>query len=128
MSATSASSGSIAAPISVVARDPKGAAVELQQQWTAYQFAGALELARGDVADQLLKDLQRCEADLKTCEANREKLAGKVISVGELISREGRTAKVRVKTTAEGETKTFLLDLKSEGSQWKVVKRSPATE
>jgi hypothetical protein len=113
------------APISVVAREPKGAAIELQQRWTEYQFAGALELARDEVADQLKKDLESCEADLPACEAKREKLDGKVLSVGELLSQEGRTAKVRVKTTADGETNTYLLDLKREGNQWKVVKRSP---
>jgi hypothetical protein len=108
-----------------LARTPKGAAVELQQRWAGHKFVEALELAKGDVADQLQKDLRDCESNLSACDSKREQLEGKVSSMGELISGDARTAKVRVRTTTGNDTQTFVLDLEAAGLLWKAVKRSP---
>ena len=115
------------APISVVARQPKGAAIELQQRWATYDCPAALEFAKGEVQQQLYKDQQECEADFSACESRRAKLVGKVTSLGEVLSRDARSAKVRVQTTADGETKTYLLELTQDGMLWKVVKRAQET-
>jgi hypothetical protein len=108
-----------------LARTPKGAAVELQQRWTSHRLVEALDLAKGEVATQLQKEVKDCEENLAACDAKREQLEGKVSSMGEQLDRDARSAKVRVKTTVGNETQTFVLELEADGPLWKVTKRTP---
>jgi hypothetical protein len=112
------------ATIDQLARTPKGAAIELEQRWATNDFAAALELTKGELHQQVMQEQQRCEADLSWCDAQREQVAGKVISMGEVLSRGPRSAKVRVRTTIGTKTTSHLLELEPNLRMWKVVKRT----
>jgi hypothetical protein len=113
-----------AATLDQLARTPKGAAIELEQRWAVSDFAAALELTKGELHQKVMQEQQRCEADLSRCDAEREQVAGKVISMGEVLSRTPRSAKVRVRTTIGSKTTTHLLELEPDVRVWKVVKRT----
>jgi hypothetical protein len=108
-----------------LAKTPKGAAIELQQRWIGHQYAAALELAKGEVAKQIQEELEACEADIAACDKKRDQVAGKLRSMADLVSRAGRSAKVRVRTSIAGEApQTYLLEVESAGDWWRAVKRT----
>jgi hypothetical protein len=111
---------------SEVATDPKGAAVELAQRWATRSFDGALELASGALAGELQQEKAQCEGNPQ-CTGEREALKMKVLTTGELLARQPTSAMVRVSSTglADGQ-KSYILQLESDGKNWKANKRLPA--
>jgi hypothetical protein len=113
--------------LQVLARDPKDAAIELQQRWATHEFAGALKLASGAVAGAIAKGQKACEANQTSCDAERKKLAKSVFTTGELVSMDGQTAQVRVTSTGlPGGAKSYVMQLSRSGELWKASLRSPA--
>jgi hypothetical protein len=109
-----------------LARDPKGAALELAQRWAAYDFAPALELAKGPLAEQIKKDQQQCEQDKSGCDKKREEHQDKVLATAVLISRDTNGARARVTTQGGAVGKeTFVLELAQDGALWKGVAKLP---
>ena len=107
------------------ARTPKGAAIELQQRWIGHEYSAAMELAKGEAAEQILRDLHACETDISACDKKREQAAGKLKSIAELVSSTRRRAKVRVRTSLDGQApQTYLLELELGPYWWQTVKRT----
>jgi hypothetical protein len=113
---------------SELAKDPKGAALELAQRWAGYDFAGALELAKGPLAAELAKAKQQCDQDKAGCEKKREELKDQVLATAVLVSREGDRARARVSTEGGATGKeTYVLMLEREGNGWKASSKGPDT-
>lgn len=107
-----------------LSRDPKGAALELQQRWNSYDFKGALELAKGGIADELQKAQGDCEKDSAGCESKKKSVDGQVLATAALLSRGPGSAKVRVVSRGgAGGNQTVVYTLEQEGAAWKVSGR-----
>jgi hypothetical protein len=109
-----------------LAKEPKGAALELGQRWASYDFAGAAELAKGPIAEEIKKEQEQCERDKEGCAKKREELKQEVLATAVLLSREGDRAKARV-TTHGGATgkQAYVLELEREGALWKASAKGP---
>ncbi|MEO6600500.1 MAG: hypothetical protein ABIQ16_11540 [Polyangiaceae bacterium] len=104
-----------------LARDPKNAAIELQQRWLTHDFAGALELATGDVSKQVQVDQAACDA---TCLGQRKELAEKVITSAVVLDANTMGATTRVSSVGlPGGPKVFLMRMERSGSIWKATLR-----
>jgi hypothetical protein len=110
-----------------LSRDPKDAALELQQRWNAYNFIGALELAKGSMAEELEKAQADCEKDKAACEAKRKDASQKTLATAVLLDRGPAMAKVRVSSRggALGE-QAIVYQVEQDGSMWKVSGRTTA--
>jgi len=109
-----------------LAKDPKNAAMELQQRWATYDFKRALELAKGAAAQQLQQEQQNCVKDAAACKRKADELANTVMTTATLLRRESNSAITRV--TSIGATagkQVFLMDLVQDGSVWKATARRP---
>jgi len=106
-----------------LARDPKNAAVELQQRWLTRDFAGAAELATGEAAQQLQQEKAACNA---ACLAEKKSLAEKVLTSAVILDANMMGATARVTSIGlPGGPKTFLLRLERADSIWKASLRKP---
>lgn len=110
-----------------LSRDPKDAALEMQQRWNSYNFMGALELAKGKMAEELEKAQTDCEKDKAACDAKRKEAGEKTLATAVLLDRGPTSAKVRVSSRggALGEQSIVYL-VEQEGSNWKVSGRTTA--
>lgn len=110
-----------------LARDPKDAALELQQRWNSYDFKGALELAKGAVAAEIAKAQSECDKNPSDCESKKKSVEGQALATAALLSRESGSAKVRVVSRggAMGDA-TVVYALEQEGGLWKVSGRTTA--
>lgn len=107
-----------------LSREPKGAALELQQRWNSYDFKGALELAKGSIAEELQKAQGECDKDAAGCEAKRKAVADQALATAALLSRGPGSAKVRVVSRGgAGGNQTVVYTLEQEGAGWKVSGR-----
>ncbi|MEI9941192.1 MAG: hypothetical protein WDO69_28575 [Pseudomonadota bacterium] len=106
-----------------LARDPKNAAIELQQRWLTRDFAGAAELATGDVAQQLQQEKAACNA---ACLAEEKSLADKVLTSAVILDANMMAATARVTSVGlPGGSKAFLLRMERNESIWKATLRKP---
>ena len=104
-----------------LARDPKNAAIELQQRWLTHNFAGAAELVSGDVAQQLAQDKAACDA---TCLAARKDLDAKVLTSAVILDANMMGATARVTSVGlPGGPKSFLIRMERAESIWKATLR-----
>ena len=104
-----------------LARDPKNAAVELQQRWLTHDFTGALELATGDVATQVQADKAACDA---ACLAQRKDLAAKVLTSAVILDANMMGANARVTSVGlPGGPKVFLMRMERADTIWKASAR-----
>ncbi len=111
-----------------LARDPKDAAVELEQRWATKRYGAALELATGGLVTELTKDKKACDANKKACAAESKKLSAEVLTTGEMLSREPAGAVVRVTSSGgPGGKQSYLIHLGFDGTIWKADSRKPAT-
>lgn len=106
-------------------REPKHAAIELQQRLARLDYQGALEIAAGPLAKEIEQEKAACEKDMAACN-ERKKAAENAISMGVVLTREPMNAKVRVIThrVPEG-PKKFLTLVERDGGSWKVTARIP---
>ena len=104
-----------------LARDPKNAAVELQQRWLTRNFAGAAELVSGDVAAALARDKAACDA---TCLGARQSLSESVITSAVVLDANMMAANTRVTSVGlPGGAQVFLMRVERSDSIWKVTQR-----
>jgi len=106
-----------------LAHDPKNAAIELQQRWLTHDFAGAAELATGEVAQQLKQEQAACNA---ACLAEKKSLSEKVLTSAVILDAglSGATARV-TSVGLPGGPKVFLLRMERADSIWKASLRKP---
>ena len=106
-----------------LARDPKNAAIELQQRWLTRDFTGAAELATGEVAQQLQQEKAACNA---ACLAEKKALSEKVLNSAVLLDAilMGATARVTI-VGLPGGPKVFVLRMERAESIWKATLRKP---
>jgi len=106
-----------------LARDPKNAAIELQQRLLTHDFAGAAELATGDVAQQVQQAQAACNA---ACLAEKKALSEKVLTSGVILDANMMGATVRVTSVGlPGAPKVFLLRMERSEAIWKATLRKP---
>lgn len=106
-----------------LARDPKDAALELQQRWATKSFGGALELAKPPLVDELKKQQQACDANPQ-CAQEASTLRSKVQSVSVLLERDPFKATARVTTHGVSATpEKYIVRLEREQQMWKAVSR-----
>jgi hypothetical protein len=104
-----------------LARDPKNAAIELQQRWLTHDFSGALELATGDVAKQIQTEQAACNA---ACLGEKKELAGKVLTSAVILDANMMGATARVASVGlAGGSKVFLMRMERAESIWKATMR-----
>lgn len=104
-----------------LARDPKNAAIELQQRWLTHDFDGAAQLASGDVSTQLQADKAACDA---ACLGQRKDLAAKVLTSAVVLDANMMSANVRVTSVgAPGGPKVFLMRVDRADTIWKASAR-----
>ncbi|HEY0466570.1 MAG TPA: hypothetical protein VGC79_20320, partial [Polyangiaceae bacterium] len=106
-----------------LSRDPKNAAIELQQRWLTRDFAAAAELATGDAAQQLERDKAACNT---ACLAEKKALADKLLTSAVILEANMMGATARVSTVGlPGGPKVFLLRMERSDSIWKATLRKP---
>jgi hypothetical protein len=109
-----------------LARDPKGAAIEMQQRFAHLNFDGALELAVGDAANEVKQAKSDCMQKPQDCAMKKKQLEKGVDSTAALLERSGTEATVRVTTQKAGGPKDVkLMRLERQGPIWKVTSRAP---
>lgn len=108
-----------------LARDPKGAALEMQQRLLKLDYAGAEELATGEALAAVQKAKADCQAKLQDCAIQRKSREKHVFSTPVLLERQPTTAVVRITTEVLGKKEVNLLHVERSGSMWKVARRLP---
>ena len=104
-----------------LARDPKNAAIELQQRWLTHDFTGALELATGDVTKQVQVDQAACDA---ACLGQKKALADKVLTSAVILEANMMGANTRVTSVGLPDgPKSFLMRMERSESIWKATMR-----
>ena len=81
-----------------LARDPKGAALELQQRLIQYDFDGALELAADAAETDVKQRKTECASKVKECAENKKKNE-RVATTAALLERDMASAVVRATST-----------------------------
>jgi hypothetical protein len=108
-----------------LARDPKDAALEMQQRLLQLDYAGALELAKGEAASAVEKAKSDCAARAQACAMDKKRHEKTVESTAALLERSPTVATTRVTSVTPGGKQVSILKLEREGSIWKVVSRVP---
>ena len=108
-----------------LARDPKDAALEFQQRYLMRNYAGALELATGDLVPKVQAAKADCEKNIKTCAMERMHLEKNVHSAPALLERSPSGAVVRVTSQMDGKKEVSLITLERDGAIWKARSRVP---
>ena len=104
-----------------LARDPKDAALEMQQRLVQYDFDGALELAQDSAEAEVKKRQASCAGKVKECAENKKKHE-RAATTAMLLERDMGSALVRATTvTPSAGKQTNLLTLERRGPIWKVV-------
>lgn len=114
-----------AVKIEDLAREPKDAALEMQQRFDQLDYDGAAQLAIGDAAAEVAKAKADCAAKSQDCAMKRKQLEKSVESTAALLERSQTEATVRVTTVRPGGNDVKLDKLQRVGSIWKVVSRGP---
>jgi hypothetical protein len=111
-------------PVDVLARQPKDAALELQQRAASGHYREAAELAKGDVAKELLDADARCQTEPQPCEALRAR-AKHLATRAVLVGRGPLLAEARVESEVDGKTERYVMRLEADGTRWYVTSRTP---
>lgn len=108
-----------------LARDPKDAALEMQQRLVQYDFDGALELAEGSAAKDVKQRKADCAGKVAAC-ADAKKKNERAATAAALLERDMSSATVRATTTLPGGGKQAnILRLERSGAIWKVLSFAP---
>jgi hypothetical protein len=108
-----------------LARDPKDAALEMQQRLLRLEFSGAEELATGEALAAVQKAKGDCMSNPQNCAQQRKNREKHVLSTPAVLERQPTTAVVRVTSEVLGKKETNLLHLERVGPIWKVTQRLP---
>jgi len=108
-----------------LAREPKDAALEMQQRLLQYDFDGALQLATGDATRAIETAKAACTANTADC-ANKKKAAERgVESTAALLERTPAGTVVRVTSKTPAGKEVSIVRLERAGTIWKVTSRVP---
>jgi hypothetical protein len=110
-------------PTSSLVLIAKDAAIEFVQRWRSADYAGALEIASGDLVGELEKAMADCAAKANECAREREASAGRLTSAVVLVQ-DGFTAETKVTTTLKGKTETYRVRVHREEMGWKAIAKS----
>jgi hypothetical protein len=108
-----------------LARDPKDAAIEMQQRLLHLDFAGAEELATGEALAAVQKAKAECMTKPQDCAMQRKNREKHVVSSPALLDRQPASAVVRVASEVLGKKEVNLLHVERAGQIWKVTRRLP---
>ena len=108
-----------------LARDPKDAALEMQQRLLHLDYAGAEELATGEALAAVQKAKAECQAKAADCAMQRKNREKHVLSTPALLDRQPAAAVVRVTSEVLGKKEVNLLHVERAGQIWKVARRLP---
>jgi hypothetical protein len=109
----------------VLAKNAKSAAFELSQRAASGRYREAAELARGDVAKELLDADARCQTEPAPCERRRS-LAQQVVTRAVVASRGPLAASVRTESlVGEAPPERYAMRLAQEEGRWYIVRRVP---
>jgi hypothetical protein len=112
-------------PTAELAKNAKSAALELSQRAASGRYREAAELARGDVAKELLDADARCQAEPAPCEKRRAQ-AEQTFTRAVVASRGPFEASVRTESRVGSEPpERFAMHLSQEDGRWYVVRRGP---
>jgi hypothetical protein len=111
-------------PVDVLSKQPKDAALELQQRAASGHYREAAELAKGDAAKELLDADARCQSDPKPCEALRAE-ASQIATRAVLVGRGPLLAEARTETKRGDKTERYVMKLEADGGRWYVTSRAP---
>jgi hypothetical protein len=110
-----------AVKIEDLARDPKDAALEMQQRLVQYDFDGALELAADSAEADVKKRKADCAGKVKECAENKKKHE-RAATTAALLERDMGSATVRATSdTPKAGKVTNILTVERRGTTWKVV-------
>jgi hypothetical protein len=111
----------------VLAKNPKSTALELSQRAASGRYREAAELARGDVARELLEADVRCQSEPAPCELRRA-ASERVFTRAVVASRGPLEATVRTESrAADGPPERFAMRLAQAEGRWYVERRTPLT-
>jgi hypothetical protein len=108
-----------------LARDPKDAALEMQQRLLQRDFTGALELSAGDAQKLVEAAKKTCESKPQDCAMERQQRKKNVFTRAELLERNPGGATARVISTTPAGKETNILRLERAGTFWKVTSSKP---
>jgi hypothetical protein len=109
----------------VISKNAKSAALELSQRAASGRYREAAELARGDVAKELLAADARCQTQPAPCEQQRSQ-AEHVYTRAVVASRGPFEANVRTETRVGSDPPArFAMYLQQDEGRWYVVRRAP---
>lgn len=111
-------------PVEVLAKQPKDAAIEIEQRIATGRYDAAAELAKGDLKAQLLAQHAACQTDPKPCEERRSQ-SGRVFTRAVVQRRGPLSAEVRAENTLGEARERFELRLEPEAGRWYAVSRAP---
>jgi hypothetical protein len=111
-------------PAEVLSKQPKDAALELQQRAASGHYREAAELAKGDAAKELLDADARCQSDPKPCEALRAE-ANQIATRAVLVGRGPLLAEARAESKVGDKTERYVMKLEADGGRWYVTSRTP---
>ena len=104
-----------------LARDPKDAALEMQQRFVQYDFDGALELSADAAETEVKQRKTECASKVKECAENKKKNE-RTATTAALLERDMGSAVVRATSLTPPSGKLAnILKLERRGPTWKVV-------
>jgi hypothetical protein len=104
-----------------LARDPKDAALEMQQRLVQYDFEGALELVADAAEAEVKKRAADCKTKVAVCAENKKKQERTATNAA-LLERDMGSALVRATSfTPGGGKQANIHKLERRGQAWKVV-------
>src|SRR6185436_3753113 len=108
-----------------LARDPKDAALEMQQRFVQLDFPGALELAADSAEAEVKKKQADCAGKVAAC-AEEKKKNERTATTSALLERDMGTATARVTSFTPPSGKVAnIVRLERRGQLWKVVSLTP---
>ena len=107
----------------LLAKSPKGAALERQQRLASYDLRGALELSEGAAAEEVKGLIEKCRQTPAPCEAERKRRAD-TTTRAVLLDKTGTSARAEVTSRLGDSTTRFAVMLERSGAYWKTTQRS----
>jgi hypothetical protein len=106
-----------------LARDPKDAAMEFELRWATKSWGGAMELAKGQMVEQVQQQQRACDAN-PTCAQRASDLRAKVQAFAELLERDPLHSVSRVTITGTGaKPERHIIRVEREQQIWKTISR-----
>lgn len=103
----------------------KDGAIEFVQRWRSGDYAGAAEVATGDVKAEMEKAAAECQKTANECARKREAEAGR-LTTAVVIRQDGFAAEAKVTTELKGKTDHYALVLQRDGMVWKAASKTAA--